>query len=544
LVTDIQTDWSNYHEDLSARYEHTVGDDLVDANRSRIFRYVTIARWACIPFSIIGALTAYWWAKLLFGRPAGLVAAALWCFSPMILGHGSLLTPDVAATALGLAACFFFSRWLMTPSYRRVLLVGTTLGMAEIAKSTWIVLFPAFILIWVVFRLGMPHAGRRPTAPQLAIILLVGWAFLVAAYGGQGVGSPLKTAPFKSQLFRNLFCTLNDKGEFAVRPALANLPIPVPRDYFVGLDQQYRDLEGPNRSYLRGQSSSEGWWYYYAYGLAVKEPLGALILAALSALYWGGFIVRGVTARRLSRTGLQHLGVSCFMLLCPLMVFFVASINTGMNHHVRYVMPVLPYLYILSAGLIAKPGMWFVARITITGLLLSWVVASSLLVYPHSFSYFNELAGGPSGGIFHLSGSNLDWGQDLLLLRDWKRHHAPNEKIFLAYLGRVHPAYAGIDFELAPLAPRGGEEAPALEPGWYAISVTYMQGRAYQVRSPEGRWVPVPEQALTYFRERTAAGRVGYSIYLFHIKPNNRADLEQESSRASPRSSRGTLSPG
>lgn len=43
-----------------------------------------------------------------------------------------------------------------------------------------------------------------------------------------------------------------------------------------------------------------------------------------------------------------------------------------------------------------------------------WFVASSLWIYPHSLSYFNESIGGPLNGPEHLLGSNVDWGQDLL----------------------------------------------------------------------------------------------------------------------------------
>ena len=37
-------------------------------------------------------------------------------------------------------------------------------------------------------------------------------------------------------------------------------------------------------------------------------------------------------------------------------------------------------------------------------------VGSSLAIYPHSLSYFNELAGGPTKGHYHLIDSNIDWG--------------------------------------------------------------------------------------------------------------------------------------
>ena len=50
-------------------------------------------------------------------------------------------------------------------------------------------------------------------------------------------------------------------------------------------------------------------------------------------------------------------------------------------------------------------------------------VASTLSVYPHQLAYFNELAGGPEAGYRHLLHSNLDWGQDFLIVRDWIRRN-------------------------------------------------------------------------------------------------------------------------
>jgi hypothetical protein len=49
-------------------------------------------------------------------------------------------------------------------------------------------------------------------------------------------------------------------------------------------------------------------------------------------------------------------------------------------------------------------------------------IASTLRVYPHQLAYFNELSGGPENGYRHLLHSNLDWGQDYLLVREWLAH--------------------------------------------------------------------------------------------------------------------------
>lgn len=523
LATSIRTDWHNYVRDPKQRSEFTVGDDLIEANGHRIFWYVTLARWACIPFSLVGALVCYRWARLLFGQQAGLAAAALWCVSPMMLGHGSLITPDVGGAAFGVAACYALHRWLLAPSARHTVLAGLLLGGALVCKSTWIILFGAFPCIWLLYRAIFRRRAPRPTAWQLAAILALGWAILVSLYGWQGVGVPLKTLPLSSHLFQSIFCDPHVGNGSQIRAPLANVPLPLPRDYFLGLDQQYVDLEGPQRSFLRGEWRREGWHHYYVYGLAVKEPLGALVLAGLSLAWWCGAIGdarirKGVSARRL-----RVVASGGLLLLCPLAVLVLASMNTGMNHHVRYVMPVLPFLYILAAGLMTRAGAWPRWRRGATIVLVAFAALSSAWNYPHSMSYFNEAAGGSRGGIYHLNNSNIDWGQDLLLLKDWQQRHSPEEPIHLAYFGRMPPSHAGIVYQLPPLLPAGyseqqrAEVAKGLAPGWYAVSVTLLQGRGYYVFSPDNRRITADENAFAYFQGLKPVDRVGHSIFIYRV---------------------------
>jgi hypothetical protein len=69
---------------------------------------------------------------------------------------------------------------------------------------------------------------------------------------------------------------------------------------------------------------------------------------------------------------------------------------------------------------------------------LCWFVTSSLWIYPHSLSYFNESIGGPLNGPQHLLGSNVDWGQDLRYVR-WTGH---GDSTF-AYYGMFDPRNLG-----------------------------------------------------------------------------------------------------
>ena len=137
------------------------------ANQSKSFWLFTIARWACIPFSVLGGYVCFRWAHELYGRNAGLVALVLWCFCPNILGHGQLITPDVSATALGVLAGYLFWRWLKQPAWSTALAAGLALGLVELTKFTFVVLFPLWPLLWVVYRwndlraMDWPARGRE-----------------------------------------------------------------------------------------------------------------------------------------------------------------------------------------------------------------------------------------------------------------------------------------------------------------------------------------------------------------------------------------------
>ena len=92
-----------------------VGQDFIKANGPQSLRYFTIARMACIPFSLLGGFICFRFARDIYGIEAGFVALILWCFCPYILGHAPLITPDAPASAMGIAAYYSFWRWLIRP---------------------------------------------------------------------------------------------------------------------------------------------------------------------------------------------------------------------------------------------------------------------------------------------------------------------------------------------------------------------------------------------------------------------------------------------
>jgi hypothetical protein len=68
IAAGYNEDWSGFYTGPGARPESSMGADFVAANGERSFFLFMIARWACIPFSWIGAITCYLWARDLYGR--------------------------------------------------------------------------------------------------------------------------------------------------------------------------------------------------------------------------------------------------------------------------------------------------------------------------------------------------------------------------------------------------------------------------------------------------------------------------------------------
>ena len=158
---------------------------------------------------------------------------------------------------------------------------------------------------------------------------------------------------------------------------------------------------------------------------------------------------------------------------------------------------------------------------------MAWAVVSSLLVYPHSLSYFNELAGGPAHGSEHLLDSNIDWGQDLLYLRDWLKEHPEARPLQLAYFGYFDPRVAGIEFELPPEGrdePRRGHGPVGAgdRPPPRLVRGERHHAARLRVFHP-GRPRRLPRSfalnSFSYFQRFRPVAHAGWSIYIYHITP-------------------------
>ena len=332
---------------------------------------------------------------------------------------------------------------------------------------------------------------------------------------------------------------------------LGTIRVPLPKQYVLGIDIQRGDFENYHwLSYLRGQFQDTGWWYYYLYALAIKEPIGTwllLLLAIISGPVLSVFRWRGTQATSGNVHGpaqvvtenralqLQHnprlitIRDELVLILPAALMFASVSSQTGFSKHLRDVLPSVPFVYVWIgsvARLLDKPilrgrltsndegwafACWPLPPVVITA--LAWFVASSLWIYPHNLSYFNELVGGPIHGHEHLLGSNLDAGQDLRYFAWWREQHREATPMYLVYEG-FNPSSVGVHVP-APPKVLDSTNLRNYQPGWYAVNINSLFTDEWSAsglgRKPRGVGALSPLLALQ------PDARVGYSIVIFNL---------------------------
>ena len=178
---------------------------------------------------------------------------------------------------------------------------------------------------------------------------------------------------------------------------------------------------------------------------------------------------------------------------------------TDINLGLRYVLAILPYLFISTGKLVPWTlGLSGTRKWVMTTLIagaLGSTIAASVWIYPDYLAYFNWASGGPDEKPARLIDSNLDWGQDLVALQKWWKETIPGQPIGLAYFGQINPSIFKLrgdsfDWFLPPVKPGTVHPmaqppsplligpAKKLTPGYYAVSVTLLYGLPWRLYDP------------------------------------------------------------
>jgi len=455
-------------EILESRYSIDRGQSLMALRPDDAM--LNSSRIALLVFALGIPLLVFLWARRLYGLHGALLAQTVTCFSPNLIAHARLITPDITLTTFLLASCYCLWRRQTSANGRRHLAItGLAIGLMLLSKYTGLLALAALVVTDMTVRgVRRPLPGLRDIASfakDWAAILLIAFAVLWCGYG-----------------FHVGYAEIGD----------LSIPLPMPT-YVEGILFQLDQSKIPHNFYFLGQYSNTGWWYFYVVLAAIKLPVGTLLflIALAPVCRWFGI--------RFERSELY--------LLAPviLITLYLSSLNT-IHNGIRYWLPVYPLLLVLIGKLGGVAVRGGVARLAVWIVALS-VPVSSLASWPNYIPYTNELFGGSSRAFALLSDSNVDWGQDLKLL---KRYMVENDiaKVRFAYFGSADPAHYGIEYEYMPSPNSGLRPLPSSPPRatHFALSVHHYNGVGFEKKDFYARYHELEPEAL-----------IGGSIFLFDL---------------------------
>lgn len=457
---------------VTATHDHWhAGDALLYASGVPAAELLTPARRMNLAVGCGVVLLAGWWAYRLWGRLAGLAAAAFAACDPTLQALSCVLSTDVGLAFFALLTSYLLWEYAGRPSPPLLVATGISLGLLLSTKFSAVGVVAGLVAAagWYVVRGGvLALPGVTPTsrtcgAFDLAFrVGVIAAVVLAATYGFAG---------------------------FA--------------EWGRGLKFQLARSAAGGQFYLLGERSDTGWYHYFLVAVALKLPLGLLAASALGATS---------PAKPTCPVG--------WVAVAPLLFFALASYSR-VDLGVRVVLPAVVFLYVLT-GRLAAPGAYRVPRLAVLAGCLGWAAVAGWQAAPYQLAYHNELAsrgGEPPGSGLALADSNVDWGQGLPELKRYMDREGI-ESVHLAYFGTDRPEAHGIRSHALPgygrVGPVGGELVPRdARRCVVAVSATHLAGL----------YLPDPD-LYARLRDRRPSAVLGGCLFVYHF-PGNTCPIDR-----------------
>jgi 4-amino-4-deoxy-L-arabinose transferase-like glycosyltransferase len=319
------------------------------------------------------------WSRRLYGSAGMLLSLTLFAFCPTVIAHARLVTSDIYCALFMFMFVFHLTAYLHTGKRSDYFFMIVAFSLAILSKQTAVLVLVVALLAGVSYVYWFRGEIKRFAFNKVLFAVVSVLFILNAAYGFYFYSMPLQ----ESVLFY----------------PISRLYLPLPQvfvDTFL-LGMQYNKNGYP--AYLAGQYSVQGWWYYFPVLFLLKMPIAYLILLVFQA-------VVGLK-RRIVCT------LDAFVLMTSVVViglFFVLFCHVDIG--IRYIIPVLPFLFVLSGGVgryVEERGVC-VQRYLVASLVVFYIV-SSLSFFPHFIQYGNEFVSRRIDLYKYFADSNLDWGQ-------------------------------------------------------------------------------------------------------------------------------------
>ncbi len=372
-------------------------------------------RYASILMTLLLAFFVFQWSKSLYGTLPAFFSLFLFTFSPNIIAHSRLMTTEIPGTLMITAALYYFWKFMNDKSIGKAFVSASVLGISLLTKYTCVLLFPIFLIIFIVnhsneLMMTMRRKDLKKAARGCFAFFKYSLIFIIASIVILNIGflfnrtfTPLEEYEFRSRPYKNMQAKLD---------FMKRVPVPIPYPILYGLDwHTFREQTGEayGNFYLLGEiQDGKPFRNYFFIGFLYKVPLAVQFFLLLSLILY--------IFKRKFRTFREN---ETFLLI-PL-VFFAMYFNYFFRMQIgfRHMLVVFPLIHVFCGSLatfFADYGNKFKAMV---GLLSLYLAVSTLSYFPHFLSYFNELVWDRKMAYKIMSDSNLDWGQNLRYLEKY-----------------------------------------------------------------------------------------------------------------------------
>ena len=428
---------------------------------------LALSRAGNLPFFWLACWMVFLWGRRILGPAGAVLSVLVFSMIPTVLAHAGISTTDIGVTATFAAATYATVRLLEEPGLKRAVWFGVALGLMVLTKFSALVFYPAAAVLVAVYWL----VSKRPAVSEILRSFSVNLRWIGLAIP---IALVLIWAGYRFSFGKTVWIPFS---------------VPFP-ELYSGVKEVIVHNDRGHLSYFMGELRQGGWWAYFPVLIAVKLPLGLLILAAVGL--W----------RRPTRSG----GTWPFALVTLIAAAIVAvSMASRINIGIRHILPAFPFFAIMAgAGTLwlmeeSRQKNWMLWAATAA---LGWLTIGSIAAHPDYLAYFNAIAGDEPERI--VVGSDLDWGQDLKRLGQRLQDlNAPN----VTFTPTITVSLSQLGFP-----PRQENDPAAPDPGWNAVEVTHwkLNRMGLPLKARDGTtWPDVVKPTE----------RVGRSILLYYVPP-------------------------
>lgn len=526
LTQDMdQTAFSTQYWTTDVNGQWNFGRTLIYNPSNNVDAVTRTAKTAMLIFFLLSGILIHRWSNEIYGERAAFIAILLFSFSPTVLAHSRFVTTDVPALFGVLLGTYFFFKFIQKPTWGRFWFAAVAFGIAQLTKFSVVLIAPLFVLMTIAWCMVNSFSFRHSAAVFIRSLLLMAVGIIIVVWPvyalhminytpeKQRNDTKSNLSSYGNRLFADSVVWASDK------------PVIRPLAYYAsGILMVNQRSAGGNNTFFLGEIRNYAWKQYFPVVYAIKEPLafwGLVIIVILSlSLKVNKF---DLTIQKIKNWIQKYF--TEFSMLLWLAIYWYFSVNANLNIGIRHLLPIYGFVFILLAGQLSNiiqnlkiktqnsgssfKRLFFAFIFTFCAL-LGWYIYEAVSVHPYYLTYFNQIAGGPSGGHRYVVDSNLDWGQDLKRLAMWVEENNI-DKINLDYFGWADQGYYLKDKLV-----------------WIHAG-TYNSARDFLAQNPNGGYIAVsasfymgsrenPETSYTWLDSYEPITIIGNSIFIWKIE--------------------------